>query len=60
MNAIVKCRKCNRDFKIQGTAFAEEDYLKTSHSTGTNTEERCVHCGYIATYEAKELVWDSK
>lgn len=46
-----------RDFKIQGVAFAEEDYLKTAHSTGSTTEERCTHCSYIATYDVKELVW---
>jgi hypothetical protein len=26
-------------FKIQGMAFAEEDYLKTAQSTGSTTEK---------------------
>ena len=56
MNATAKCKKCGRDFKIQGVAFAGEDYLKTAHSTESTTEERCSHCSYIATYDVKELV----
>ncbi len=60
MNATVKCKKCRRDFSIQGTAFTSEDYLKTAHSTGSKTEERCSHCSYISTYDMKELVLDSK
>jgi DNA-directed RNA polymerase subunit RPC12/RpoP len=60
MNAIAKCKKCGRDFNIQGNAFAPEDYLKTKHSTGANTEERCSHCGYIATYRVNELSRDNK
>jgi hypothetical protein len=47
MNATAKCKKCRRDFKIQGVAFAEEDYLKTSQSTGSTTEERCLNCGIL-------------
>lgn len=60
MNAVAKCKKCGRDFNIQGNVFAAEDYLKTSHSTGTNTEEKCAHCGYIATYKVDELFGDNK
>lgn len=60
MNATVKCKKCGRDFRIQETAFISEDYLKTAHSTGSKTEEKCSHCSYISTYDMKELVWDSK
>lgn len=60
MDAIAKCKKCGRDFNIQGNVFEEEDYLKTSHSTGANTEEKCSHCGYIATYRVEELMWDKK
>lgn len=60
MNARAKCKKCGRDFKIQGIAFAEEDYLKTAQSTGSTTEERCSNCGYIATYDIKELAGDNK
>ena len=60
MNAIAKCKKCGRDFRIQGVAFAEEDYLKTAKSTGSTTEERCSNCGYIATYNTEELVWNTK
>ena len=58
MNATAKCKKCGRDLKIQGVAFAGEDYLKTAHSIGSATEERCSHCSYIATYDVKELVWN--
>ena len=47
MNAAVKCKKCGRNFNIQGVAFAEEDYLKTSQSTGSTTEERCLNCGIL-------------
>ena len=47
MNATAKCKKCRRDFNIQGVAFAEEDYLKTSQSTGSTTEERCLNCGIL-------------
>ncbi|CAN5675017.1 hypothetical protein BH23THE1_BH23THE1_35230 [soil metagenome] len=57
---MAKCKKCGRDFKIQGVAFAEEDYLKTAQSTGSKTEERCSNCGYIAIYDLKELVKDNK
>jgi hypothetical protein len=60
MNATAKCRKCERDFRIQGVAFAEEDYLKTANSQGSTTEERCSNCGYIATYDIKDLVWNDK
>ncbi|VFJ14332.1 hypothetical protein [Candidatus Nitrosocosmicus franklandus] len=60
MNAVAKCKKCGRDFHIQGNAYAEEDYLKTKHSTGENTEEKCSHCGYIATYRVEELLWNNK
>ena len=60
MNAVAKCKRCGRNFSIQGNAFAAEDYLKTSHSTGKDTEEKCAHCGYIATYTADELSWDNK
>jgi DNA-directed RNA polymerase subunit RPC12/RpoP len=59
MNARAKCKKCGRDFKIQGIAFAKEDYL-TAQSTDSTTEERCSNCGYIATYDIKELVGDNK
>lgn len=60
MNAIAKCKKCGRDFNVQGNAFTDEDNLKTSHSTGSSTEEKCSHCGYFATYEIKELIWENK
>ena len=60
MNVRAKCKKCGRDFKIQGIAFAEENYLKTAQSTGSTTEERSSNCGYIATYDIKELVGDNK
>ena len=56
MNVTAKCKKCGRDFKIQGVAFAGKDNLKTAHSTGSTTEERCYHCSYIATYNVKELL----
>jgi hypothetical protein len=59
MNAKTKCKKCGREFQIEGTAFKGEEYLKTANSTGFNTEERCSHCGYIATYGITDLVLDS-
>jgi hypothetical protein len=48
------------DFKIQGVAFVEEDYLKNAHSTGSTTEERYSNCSYIATCDFKEIVGDNK
>ena len=58
MNAAVKCKKCGRNFNIQGVAFAEEDYLKTAKSTGSTTEERCTNCGYIDIYNIREVDWN--
>jgi len=60
MNATTKCKKCGRDFRIQGIVFAEEEDLKTARSQGSTTEERCSNCGYIATYDVKELVWNNE
>ncbi|MGD9533196.1 MAG: hypothetical protein AB7V56_05445 [Candidatus Nitrosocosmicus sp.] len=59
MNVKTKCKKCGREFQIDGTAFKSEEDFKTANSTGFNTEERCSHCGYIATYGFTDLVLDT-
>ena len=59
MNAQTKCKKCGREFQIEGTAFKGDETFKTANSTGFKTEERCSHCGFIATYEIGDLVLDS-
>jgi hypothetical protein len=57
MPVIATCKKCGRDFQIQGIAFSNNDDFKTAHSTGSKTEERCSHCSYISTYSVNELLW---
>jgi hypothetical protein len=57
MPAMAKCKKCQREFQIQGIAFSNNDNLKTAHSKGSGTEERCSHCSYITTYSMNELFW---
>jgi hypothetical protein len=57
MPVIAKCKKCGRDFQIQGIAFSNNDDFKTAHSKGSKTEERCSHCSYITTYSMNELLW---
>lgn len=59
MPAKAKCKRCEREFKIQGTAFLNDDNLKTASTTDSTTEERCPNCGYIATYDMKELIWEN-
>ena len=55
MNIIAKCKKCGREFQIQGMSFANNE-LKTAHTTSNTTEERCSHCSYITTYSMNELI----
>jgi hypothetical protein len=59
MNAKTKCKKCGREFQIAGTVFKSEENFKTANSRGINTEERCSHCGYIATYGIADLTLDN-
>jgi DNA-directed RNA polymerase subunit RPC12/RpoP len=56
MPIVAKCKSCGREFQIQGIAFANNDTLKTAHTTKNNTEERCSHCSYITTYSMNELI----
>ena len=55
MNIIAKCKKCGREFQIQGLSFANNE-LKTAHTINNITEERCSHCSYITTYSMNELI----
>ncbi len=55
MAAKAKCKRCERDFEIQGIAFLTDNGPKTANATDSTTEERCPNCGYIATYEMKEI-----
>jgi DNA-directed RNA polymerase subunit RPC12/RpoP len=55
MNIIAKCKKCGREFQIQGLSSANNE-LKTAHTTNNITEERCSHCSYITTYSMNELI----
>jgi DNA-directed RNA polymerase subunit RPC12/RpoP len=59
MAAKAKCKRCERDFEIQGMAFLTDNGLKTANTTESTTEERCPNCGYIATYDTKEILWDN-
>jgi DNA-directed RNA polymerase subunit RPC12/RpoP len=59
MAAKAKCKRCERDFEIQGMAFLTDNSLKTANTTESTTEERCPNCGYIATYATKEIIWDT-
>jgi DNA-directed RNA polymerase subunit RPC12/RpoP len=56
MAAKAKCKRCERDFEIQGMAFLNNNSLKTADTTESTTEERCPNCGYIATYDTKEIL----
>ncbi len=56
MPFFAKCKKCGRDFQIQGLTFTNDDNLKTAHTTDNVTEERCSHCSYITTYSINELI----
>jgi ribosomal protein L37E len=59
MPAKAKCKRCERDFEIQGNAFLSDSELKTANTTDFASEERCPNCGYIATYNMKELLWEN-
>ncbi len=56
MPFVTNCKNCGREFQIQGLTFANDDKLKTAHTTDNVTEERCSHCSYIATYSINELL----
>jgi hypothetical protein len=57
--AKAKCKRCEKDFEIQGMAFFKDDDLKTANTTDSTTEERCPDCGYIATYDLQEIKWEN-
>ena len=59
MPAKAKCKRCKKDFGIQGMAFLNDNDLKTANTNESKTEERCPDCGYIATYDLQEIRWEN-
>lgn len=59
MPAKAKCKRCERDFEIQGNAFLKDNDLKTANTTDSASEGRYPSCGYIATYDMKEILWEN-